>query len=101
MFGIEPRRTPDYHPQTNGKVERFNRTVVKMLQCDVADHTNTWDRLLSVLTLAHDSRPHRSTNIGPLEWVTPLGVGNLTLPLGRCTRYDTPKGRPAERIHLA
>lgn len=31
----------------------------------------------------------------------PLEVGNLTLPPGRCTWYDTPKGRPAERIHLA
>lgn len=101
MFGIEPRRASDYHPQSNGQVERFNRTIVKMLQCYVAEHTNTWDRLLSVLTLAYNARPHRSTNIAPLEWVMPLGVGNLTLPPGRCTRYDTPKGRPAERIHLA
>lgn len=67
MFSIEPRRASDYHGQINGQVERFNRTFFKMLLCYVAEHTNAWDRILSVLTLECDTRPHRSTNIAPLE----------------------------------
>lgn len=45
LLGMELFRTSDYHPQTNGLVERQNLTLVKMLKCYVADHKNTWDRL--------------------------------------------------------
>lgn len=56
---------------------------------------------MSVLTLAYNARPHRSTNIAPLKWIMPLWVGSLTVPPGRCTRYDILKSRPSERIHFA
>lgn len=75
--------------------------MVKTLQCYVAENTNTCDRFLAVLTLANKPRSHRSTSIVPLEWVMPLGVGNLALQPGRYTRHDTPMGRQANRVHLA
>jgi len=37
MLGIETVRTMADHPQTNGEVERFNRTMVTQLQHYVAD----------------------------------------------------------------
>lgn len=93
IFRMDTRRVCDYHPQDNGQVERLNSTIVRMLQCYVVKHTNTWDRLLAVLTLAHNARPHRNTNSAPLDWVMPLGEGNLTLPRGKCTWYDDRKRR--------
>lgn len=100
LLGIEPTRSSDYHTQTNGQVQRFNRTLVKMPKYNVADHTNTWNRLLWMVTLAYNARPHRSTKIAPLEWVMPLGMGNLSFHPNRVRTKDKPEGRPAKRLHL-
>jgi len=37
MLGIETVRTTAYHPQTNGQVERYNRTMATQLRSYVAD----------------------------------------------------------------
>ena len=68
--------TSPCHPQTNGQTERFNRTMHAILNHYVAEHPRSWDQLLGALTLAHDSRPHRSTGVAPLELVNPMGVSS-------------------------
>ena len=40
---IEKRRTTPYHPQCDGLVERFNRTLETMLSIYVADNHKDWD----------------------------------------------------------
>jgi len=42
-----------YHSQTQGPVERYHRTIVAQLKAYVEDHQDTWDELVSVLTLAY------------------------------------------------
>lgn len=101
LLGVKPLRTAHYDPQTNGQGERFNRTLVNILKSNVADHTETWDSLLSMVTLAYNARPHRSTKIAPLEWVMPMGVGNLAQPPGRSKQYEQPRGRKTEMLHLS
>lgn len=83
LLRIEPTQTSDYPPQTHEQVERFNYTCVNMLMCYVADHTNTSDRILSMVTLAYNARPHRSTETAPLKWAMAIGLGSLFLPPGR------------------
>ena len=44
QLGIERSRTTAYHPQGNGQVERFNRTLESMLAKVVNDNQNDWDK---------------------------------------------------------
>jgi len=79
MLGIETVRTTAYHPQTNGQVERYNRTMATQLRHYVADDPSRWDELLPVITMAYNSQPHRSTGIAPFELVMPRRIPNLTV----------------------
>jgi len=79
LMGITNLYSTTYHPQTQGKVERYNRTIVAQLEAYVEDHQDTWDELVSVRTLAHNSRPQQSTGVAPLEFVVPERVRTLAL----------------------
>jgi len=68
--------TSPSHPQTNGQTERFNRTMHTILNHYVAEHPRSWDQLLGALTLAYNSRPHRSTWVTLLKLVNPMGVSS-------------------------
>ena len=46
QLGITQTRTSVYHPQSNGQVERFNRTLECMLAKVVSDHQTDWDHHL-------------------------------------------------------
>jgi len=78
-LGIEPRASTPYHPQTNGQVERYNRTIVKQIRHYVQDNTRMLDELLPILTYAYNTQPHRSTGIAPFEMVIPRRIPNLTV----------------------
>jgi len=79
MLGIETVRTTAYQPQTNGQVDRYNRTMATQLRHYVADDPSPWDELLPVITMAYNSQPHRSTGIAPFEIVIPRRIPNLTV----------------------
>jgi len=55
-------------------MERFNRTMHKILNQYMAEHPRSSDKLLGALNLAYKSRPHRSTGVAPLELVNLMGV---------------------------
>ena len=47
LMGIRNLYTSTYHPQTNGQVERFNKTLVDMFMHDVSRSTRTTGTSLS------------------------------------------------------
>jgi len=65
IFGIEKLHTSAMHPQTNGKVERFNRTLVDMLIPYLNKHQDNWDDLLPFLMMAYNSAVHTETKLCP------------------------------------
>ncbi|MEM6905061.1 MAG: hypothetical protein AAF568_04140, partial [Pseudomonadota bacterium] len=43
ILNVKNQFTTTYHPQTNGQVERFNRTLKAALKAYLDDHPNDWD----------------------------------------------------------
>lgn len=61
LFQIrKPRKTP-YYPQSDGMVQRFNSTLVKMISAYVDEYYTNWDQLLPYLMVAHKTAVHETT----------------------------------------
>jgi len=73
-MGIASNYASPYHPQTNGQVERYNRTLDHQLRCYIAEHRSDWDSYLSLLNTAYNTQVHASTGEVPFAFVSPRGL---------------------------
>ena len=69
LMGITQLPTSGGHPQTNGLVERFNRTLKQMLAKVVTRRGRNWDKVLGAVLFAYRSTPHQSTGETPFYLV--------------------------------
>ena len=69
LFRVRKIWTSAYHPQTNGLVERFNRTIKSLLGIYVQDHPKTWDQFLSAVLFAVRTTTHSSLQYAPFDLV--------------------------------
>ena len=67
LLHVHPIRTSPYHPQTDGLVERFNKTLKEMLRKTVTDGGKDWDRMIPYLLFAYREVPQSSTGFSPFE----------------------------------
>ena len=67
LLGMGKTRTSAYHPQGNGQVERFNRTVEAMLSKVVNQNQKNWDTCLSKVLFAYRSAIHEATGYTPFH----------------------------------
>jgi len=65
-LGIEQTRASAYHPQGNGQVECFNRTLEAMLAKVVSNHQWDWDIHLPRLLFACRTALHETTGFTSL-----------------------------------
>uniref|UniRef100_A0A6G3MFZ0 Retrovirus-related Pol polyprotein from transposon 412 (Trinotate prediction) n=1 Tax=Henneguya salminicola TaxID=69463 RepID=A0A6G3MFZ0_HENSL len=63
-LGISKTRTTPYYPQSDGMVERFNRTIVSMLS-KCLEEEEDWDTILQKLMMCYRSSPHKTTGVSP------------------------------------
>jgi transposase InsO family protein len=69
LLGVEKLRTSPYHPQTDGHVERLNRTLKGILTAYVnKDHTD-WDVHLPLALFAYRNSVHSSSGVSPFRAV--------------------------------
>ena len=59
-FGVRKSRTTAYHPQGDGMVERFNRSLLQLLQTYV-DKQDDWECYLPLVLYAYRYSVHSST----------------------------------------
>ena len=64
-LGIAKLNTTAYHPQCDGLVEQFNRTLKAMLRKHVSRFGTQWDQYLSGVLWAYRNTPHDTTGEKP------------------------------------
>src|SRR3954469_23425478 len=67
-FGIRHLFSTPYHPQTNGLVERFNRTLCESLS-KLVKQTTEWDKYIAPVLFAYRTSRHSTTKISPFYLV--------------------------------
>uniref|UniRef100_A0A8C1RIN6 Gypsy retrotransposon integrase-like protein 1 n=1 Tax=Cyprinus carpio TaxID=7962 RepID=A0A8C1RIN6_CYPCA len=67
LLGIKAVCTSVYHPQMDGLVERFNRTLKTMIRKFVQEDAKNWGRWLEPLLFAVREVPQASTGFSPFE----------------------------------
>ena len=65
LMGIKKINTTAYHPQTDGLVERFNRTLTDMLAKTVEKGGRNWDTRLPYVLFAYRASPQESSRESP------------------------------------
>ena len=63
-FGIAKSRTTAYHPEGDGMVERFNRSLLQLLRVYV-DTQSDWEKHLPLALYAYCTAVHSSTGVSP------------------------------------
>ena len=78
-FGVRKSCTTSYHPQGDGMVERFNRTLLQMLRTYTQQQSD-WEQHLSLVLLAYRSATHPSTGLSPFELMFGRSATHADLP---------------------
>lgn len=65
LLGIHKSRTTPYRPQSDGMVERYNRTAQSMLAMLVNENRSDWDDHLPFIMMAYRASVHESTKCTP------------------------------------
>lgn len=69
MLQINKTPTTAYHPQSDGMIERLNRTVKDVLSKYISVHQNDWDKFVDGIVFAYNSTVHGTTEITPYRMV--------------------------------
>lgn len=94
ILGIKKTRTSPYHPQCNGMVERYNRTLCQMLAAYVDDKPENWDQYLSLTSMAYRASEHTSSGFTPNKLMLGREVILPTDLLVGKTPDEAPKSLP-------
>jgi transposase InsO family protein len=78
FLGVKKLRTSPYHPQTDGQVERLNRTLKGIVKTYVNQDHDDWDIHLPLVLFADRNSVHAFSGVSPFlavngrEAATPL-----------------------------
>jgi len=62
---IKQTRSAPYRPNSDGMIEKFNRTIIDQIACFVKNNPSNWERYLRTCTHAYNTSEHHSTGETP------------------------------------
>lgn len=65
--GVRTVTTPEYHPQSDGHVKRFDVTMILRLRHYTVEYQNDCDRFVFPLTYAKNVQVHQTTDLPPFS----------------------------------
>lgn len=83
------------HPQTNGRVERFNRTMSSALRLYVAEHQHHWDLYSDTLPIGYINQGYTSTYHSSFELVLVHTLEPLALQ-----RFGSLNGKQTREVEI-
>ena len=89
-WGIEHRNTTAYHPECNGKIERFHRSLKNALRAHSENTEATWAHDLPIIMLALRNASITGTTTSPAKLLYGTSTnlpGDLMLDEGKNTEY--------------
>ena len=69
ILGTKKTRTTPLHPQPDGMVERYNRTLEHQIAMFVNENKREWDEHIPLLLMAYRTAIHESTGITPAKMI--------------------------------
>ena len=67
LLGIDKIRNTAYHPQSDGLIERFNRTLLSMLATAANENPFNWEEHLRPLCMAYNTSVQSTTGFSPFS----------------------------------
>jgi len=97
ILEIQQTRTTPWHPQSDGLIERFNRTLGAMLRQATQDKPETWDAHLPILCMTYRASVNTTTGFTPNK----LMLGReLPFPTHLLTQPGGASDQPSSHIHF-
>ena len=91
LLGIRKIRTTPLHPQSDGMVERINRTLEAQLSKPVDEHQCNWDHYIPFLMMALRSATHETNKCSPSSYSLATSCGyQSTYSLGDQKKQQLP-----------
>ena len=84
-FNIRQHFCTPYHPQSDGVVERFNRTLITMLKAYVNESGKDWPKFLQKVVAAYNSMVHPVTQVAPYTAMMKIDKEALVFSLPQTT----------------
>ena len=69
LLGVSKTRTSPYYPQSDGLIERFNRSLLSLLSMATKQDEHNWDLHLPLVILVYCTSVQESTGCTPFELV--------------------------------
>ena len=78
--------TTNFHPQSNGSLERTHATVKNMIRTSLNDSDKEWDEVLNFICLGYNTAIHDAIGFSPFE-LTFGQKANLPSSISRTSNY--------------